>query len=1215
MPPPVARPLPEGATLLQRSLIQLQSQRLPRNAFAAEAIKLIVEGSGVQAGVLLEYNHPGRLTALANVAMDDKVLELLLGRSGKWIPLRCVNERQVNIIEPAHQNPFVSQPLINAIGSRFLGIGSFPLMRGESPIGVVVLLSFVGGAFTEALLANLAEALPICATVLAETGATAARPSSPATSGFAAVRPREPIAPREPNAPRGQPPSTLLSLLANRGQAPALSDEPAVPRSQPPAALEGLLTNRGATSAREPLRVEGASPSARGPRPSPLPASGRAGMRALDSERPALFADTPDVPRLVQLERQRVVQLEQQLNALRVTVEGQSRLLQEADGLRDELDESRRTAEGFKAQAERLRAALEEAGNNARQSAKTIDELRRDRGLLQQRINEGALAAENTRAATAELENRIRDLEARNAMVAQLQEALATGDATRSVLAADLIRMREEVVAAHAEALQQENAAAAAQSEAAALAAELAEVRDARRRADEEAVSVLTRERDDARLQLQAAAMQAEQRSERIGELEEHVRELTARAAQLSEIQHASAGGAGARSAADAELQQVRDALAQLQSAHTETEAVLRQRSEDLAIARFEGISLATRLADAQDKLDRLEANQSEMAQTRTDLESLKASHRTLQREFEQAKTALSKRERDEDAVARAWASKLATVENERQRVQDDLNRLAEQTDAAIAQFEAQITEGIVEQQNLVRRITELEAERPELLARIEALQQPQPAATPTAATAAAPTDEASALARELLLAFQFEAAECIQECEKLLLQLEQSPGDRETVNGLFRQFHTLKGAAAAVDLTQAAAQLHEGESLLEALGQGAVATTPRVVDFLFRLTDSIAGLINQAAGTAEGAGGQTHKIMSDVGEEIARLRDGTAEEAPAAEPAAAAERQSAPPPELDTGVVRVATARLDELAIKIGELDLTRGRMHQDIQTLAELRDQLHEWRLALAEIEQQRDTGEGAHAGDGSADTLRDVAAYTGLIAQELERVMTTLDQHGREFSGISAALQQQVNDLRLVPLELVFRRLARPVRDAARQEGKLIDLEIGGGNVPLNREVIDALYAPLLHLVRNAVAHGIEPPDVREQRGKPRTGTIWVTAYQRHGQTVITVADDGAGLNFDAVLRKARERGLIGPDETPPREEALTLILQPGFSTKETVNDLAGRGVGMDVVAREVETLGGTLEIESEDGYGMTMRLAFAGTGGAEATEDAAAEEAPA
>jgi two-component system chemotaxis sensor kinase CheA len=179
-------------------------------------------------------------------------------------------------------------------------------------------------------------------------------------------------------------------------------------------------------------------------------------------------------------------------------------------------------------------------------------------------------------------------------------------------------------------------------------------------------------------------------------------------------------------------------------------------------------------------------------------------------------------------------------------------------------------------------------------------------------------------------------------------------------------------------------------------------------------------------------------------------------------------------------------------------------------------------------------------------------------------------------------------------MIPLDQVFRRLQRPARDGARQEGKLVTLEVSGGDVRIDRAVAERLHAPLLHLVRNAVSHGIEPPAVRQKAGKHRTGIVRVCAEQRERQLWVVVADDGGGLDLAAISAKAEARGWIRRNERPDRAELSRLILRSGFSTRDDVTDLAGRGVGMDVVAREIEALKGTIDIESDDGRGTSIRL---------------------
>ena len=212
------------------------------------------------------------------------------------------------------------------------------------------------------------------------------------------------------------------------------------------------------------------------------------------------------------------------------------------------------------------------------------------------------------------------------------------------------------------------------------------------------------------------------------------------------------------------------------------------------------------------------------------------------------------------------------------------------------------------------------------------------------------------------------------------------------------------------------------------------------------------------------------------------------------------------------------------------------------------------------------------------------------------------------------LATELKEQVNSLVLIPLDQVFRRLQRPARDAARQEGKLVTLELSGGDTRVDRAIVERLHPPLLHLVRNAVSHGIEPPAARELAGKHRTGIVRVRAEVCDHDLVLVIEDDGGGLDLAAIRAKAEALGLISPHQQPPRAELIRLILRPGFSTRDDVSDLAGRGVGMDVVAREVEALGGMIEIESQQGRGSRIRLSIPlGKGAASAPRAVAGDAA--
>jgi two-component system chemotaxis sensor kinase CheA len=212
-----------------------------------------------------------------------------------------------------------------------------------------------------------------------------------------------------------------------------------------------------------------------------------------------------------------------------------------------------------------------------------------------------------------------------------------------------------------------------------------------------------------------------------------------------------------------------------------------------------------------------------------------------------------------------------------------------------------------------------------------------------------------------------------------------------------------------------------------------------------------------------------------------------------------------------------------------------------------------------------------------------------------QLLERLQA-LDQQVREYSQITSKLQAQLDALRLVPLDEVLRRLVRPARDAARQEGKVVDVEVFSGDLRIDRSLVEALHGILLHLVRNAVTHGIETSSERQACGKRPSGTVRIQARQQNDHLVIRVDDDGAGLDFEAIQIRAEANGWLHPGELATRQELARFIFRRGFSTRRDVTDLAGRGIGLDVVAHDIETLNGAIDVESLEGQGTSIRISL-------------------
>lgn len=262
-------------------------------------------------------------------------------------------------------------------------------------------------------------------------------------------------------------------------------------------------------------------------------------------------------------------------------------------------------------------------------------------------------------------------------------------------------------------------------------------------------------------------------------------------------------------------------------------------------------------------------------------------------------------------------------------------------------------------------------------------------------------------------------------------------------------------------------------------------------------------------------------------------------------------DRRSAPPSG-DTTSIRVGTGKIDALINMVGELVITQSM-------LGEIGDRLMQ---------------DGGNA-----------------LIEKLRDGLTALERNTRE-------LQESVMRIRMLPISFAFNRLPRLVHDLGAKLGKEVELRMSGENTELDKTVLEKIGDPLVHLVRNALDHGIEPPDVRIGAGKPATGTLHLNAFHQGGNILIEIIDDGNGLNRRKILRKAVERGLVGEAEAAamPDEKIEDLIFQPGFSTADAVSDVSGRGVGMDVVRRNIHELGGTVEVRSQEGKGsrFTIRL---------------------
>jgi two-component system chemotaxis sensor kinase CheA len=393
-----------------------------------------------------------------------------------------------------------------------------------------------------------------------------------------------------------------------------------------------------------------------------------------------------------------------------------------------------------------------------------------------------------------------------------------------------------------------------------------------------------------------------------------------------------------------------------------------------------------------------------------------------------------------------------------------------------------------------------------------------------------------------LMATFFEEAGELLADLEAGLLQLEATPTDEELLNGIFRSAHTLKGNSSMLGFEEIARVTHVVEDLLDRLRKGRSAATARVIDALLGVADIVRMLLTRAhEGQPPSAEEQT--ACDDV---VTTMRALLAED-DSRMVAIAASGGDAPrallAPVVGAATIRVPVDKVDRLIDLVSELVITQSMVSDA-------------------------------------------VSAYRPERLASLRNAVALMDRHARE-------LHERVMGVRMVPIRTLFARFPRLVRDVSAAVGKPAVLEMAGEETELDRTVIEKIADPIAHLVRNAVDHGLEEPDVRRALGKPEVGQLALNAYQQGGNIYIELRDDGRGLDRARLLTKARDLG-IGDDELLTDDDIFGVIFRPGFSTADRVTELSGRGVGMDVVRRNVEALGGSIGIRSESGRGTTFRI---------------------
>jgi two-component system chemotaxis sensor kinase CheA len=485
----------------------------------------------------------------------------------------------------------------------------------------------------------------------------------------------------------------------------------------------------------------------------------------------------------------------------------------------------------------------------------------------------------------------------------------------------------------------------------------------------------------------------------------------------------------------------------------------------------------------------------------------------------------------------------------------------------------------------------------------------PEPAAvTPSAPETAAPAYVSEPLVIDLsetehLRGFIEESQEHLATIESALLEVERDPTNTEKINELFRPFHTIKGIAGFLNLRDINRLTHEVETILDLGRKGTLAITSTIVDRIFAAVDLLKVQIAELSRFLANPQGNTCP-QPDISTIIAELAAIHAQKssAAAAPPGSAEPAESPIPGRPRTGEVLIAQGAVhpDDVfeALDVQRQSQPRRPLGQILVELGATSQKQVEKALqtqatsaTVAEQSIRVDTAK--------LDALVDMVGEL-VIAQTMLNLSAAAGQDDRlqrnvsQVSKIVREVQEAVMSMRMVPIGPTLAKMRRLVRDLSRKAGKKVELRISGEDTELDKTVIQQISDPLVHMVRNAIDHGIEEPALRRQLGKPETGHIYLNAFHQGDSIVITVADDGRGLSRQRIIEKACQRGLISQAEAAQLtdQQIFDFILAPGFSTAEKVTDISGRGVGMDVVKRNVEQLRGKLEIQSQEGRGTTF-----------------------
>ncbi len=461
---------------------------------------------------------------------------------------------------------------------------------------------------------------------------------------------------------------------------------------------------------------------------------------------------------------------------------------------------------------------------------------------------------------------------------------------------------------------------------------------------------------------------------------------------------------------------------------------------------------------------------------------------------------------------------------------------------------------------------------------------------------------------QELLEGFLTESTELLEKIDDDLVVLEQTPDDMELLNRIFRSIHTVKGAASFLEFELLVKVSHKTEDVLNKLRRGDMSVTPEIMDVILEAIDLVKVLINDIKGNEI----VERPIEGTIERLVALLENNEGSAAAATAPAEA-------PAAIESGdnATTMDTPRSDDLPPDEPEHVSAAEQVPIPEQVVPQVASAPARPAAAAPANVSQQSPPKGEELTDKSTvrvevKRIDDLMNQVGELVLERNRMIQlssdfqnemNMDVFGEELGKLSkrinfvtSELQTQVLKMRLFPVGSVFKKFPRIVRNLARDLGKKVNLQVSGEDTELDRSVVDEIGDPLIHLLRNAMDHGLETPEERKAAGKTPIGTIVLTAHHEGNHIIISIKDDGRGIDADRVAAKALEKGLISSEQLAilSQRDIFDLIFLPGFSTKEKASDLSGRGVGMDVVKTNIRKLNGIIDIKSEKNKGSEFIL---------------------